>query len=141
MSLLAAYIATLGGPGGGSGGGVALPSAAVIDTNGGSASSSYRVASTGQVFGITSAFGVNSLGNWISPTSSAPGLYEIKAEVLLGSVTGSATGSWLAMTSTRTWTIALTGPGYGDAQLEISIRLGAGPVLTTASVNLLVEAL
>ncbi len=79
-------------------------------------------------------------GDWLSPTSSAPGLYEIRATVVSGSVSGSSTGTWLALTSNRAWTV--TSPGFvgtNTAQLTVEIRNNGGSVLDSTTVNLSAE--
>jgi hypothetical protein len=133
--LVGAYLATLSGAGGSGSTIVALADAFVFDFNSGSAEATYKLTSTGDVIGFTTLNGDTDIGDWVSPKSAAPGSYEAKADVVFGSVTGSATGSWLALTSDRTWTLSLVGSGSEAAGLTVSIRLG-GTVIATASVNL-----
>ena len=71
----------------------------------------------------------------MSPKSVAPGSYEARADVVFGSVAGAATGSWLALTTTRTWRLTLIGAGSEAAELTVSIRLG-GTTIATTTVNL-----
>lgn len=64
--------------------------------------------------GLQSSF-VNSSqsvdGSWVVPNTSAAN-WEVRATVLSGSTpTGSATGSWLALTSDRTWTVTASVEG------------------------------
>lgn len=135
-----AYLATLGGPGGGGGGGpvVALADQSISDSNSGGASAGINVLSTGGILSETSFLGPVSIGSWISPTSAAPGSYEIRADVLVGSVSGT-TGSWLALTSNRQWSVGLGAPGYASAVITVSIRV-AGVTLATCTVTLTAEA-
>lgn len=135
MSLVGAYLATLSGAGGSGSTIVVLANAAVDDTNSGSAEASYSLTNAGDVFGTTTLNGAVDIGDWISPKSAAPGSYEARADVVFGSVTGAATGSWLALTSTRTWTLSSSSPGFASARLTVSIRL-SGTTLTTATVDL-----
>lgn len=135
MSLVGAYLATLSGAGGSGSTIVVLANAAVDDTNSGSAEASYSLTNAGDVFGTTTLNGAVDIGDWISPKSAAPGSYEARADVVFGSVTGAATGSWLALTSTRTWTLSSLSPGFASARLTVSIRL-SGTTLTTATVDL-----
>lgn len=135
MSLLFEYLATLTGAGGGASEIVALADATVQDSNSGSASASYSLTLGGDVQAITTLDGTLDLGDWVSPKSAAPGSYEARADVVFGSVTGASTGAWLALTSTRTWTLANTDPGFDGARLTVSIRLG-GTTLTTATIDL-----
>jgi hypothetical protein len=135
VSLVGAYLATLSGAGGSGSTIVALADTYVSDYNSGSAEASYSLTSGGDVFATTTLDGAIDIGDWISPKSAAPGSYEVQADVIYGSVTGSATGSWLALTSTRTWTLSLVGSGFEGAALTVSIRL-SGTVIATATVSL-----
>jgi hypothetical protein len=134
-----AYFNTLLGAGGGGGGiVVALADQSIMDSNSGGASAGINILSTGGILSETSFLGPIPLGEWISPTSAAPGLYEIRADVVVGSVSGT-TGSWLALTSNRQWSVGLGAPGYTSAIIDLSIRLG-GTTLTTARIQLTAEA-
>jgi hypothetical protein len=135
MSLFLQYFSTLQGAGGSGSTVVALVNTLVSDTNSGSAEASYSLTTTGEVVGTTTLNGAIDIGDWISPNSAAPGSYEARADVVFGSVSGSATGSWLALTTTRTWTLARVTPGGSAARLTVSIRL-SGTTLTSATVNL-----
>lgn len=75
---------------------------------------------------------------WIEPTSSAPGLYEAQATVVSGSGTGT-TGSWLALTTNRTWSVFRSpraGSGTDQFIIDIEIRLNGGSTLTTGRIDL-----
>lgn len=137
MSLLFEYLATLAGAGGGGSEIVALADYSVEDNNSGSAEAAYSLTSTGDVIATTTLNGPIDVADWVSPKSAAPGSYECRADVVFGSVTGT-TGSWLALTSTRTWSLAKSDPGFGAARLTVSIRLG-GTTLTTATIDLTVQ--
>ena len=79
-------------------------------------------------------------GDWINPKASAPGSYEIRATLVSGDTPSGTLGSWLALTSNRTWTNNKPGglPGVRSCQLTIEIRLGS-TVLDTTTVNLYAE--
>lgn len=91
---------------------------AVTDAAGNLASIEFQ--SDGEIYEITSAGGSVFLEDWLHPKSAAPGSYEIRATLNSGSLDPSsdATGSWLALTSTRIWTTT------ASANLTIEIRLG-----------------
>ena len=74
--------------------------------------------------GLQSSFVNNSQsidGAWVTPTTSADN-WEVRATVISGSTpTGASVGSWLALTSDRTWTITASVEGTtvtGTIQLE-----------------------
>lgn len=138
MSLLFEYLATLTGAGGGGSEIVALADWAIDDNNSGGAEAAYTLTLTGDVIQTTTLNGALDIGDWISPKSAAPGSYEVRADVVFGSVTGASTGTWLALTSSRSWSLTRSDPGYAGARLTVSIRLG-GTTLTTATIDLSVQ--
>jgi hypothetical protein len=78
------------------------------------------------------------LGNWISPVGSA-GLYEARATLMSGSSPVGTLNSWLALSTTRTWTIVDTAPGGISkfCTIRIEIRDAAtSTVRDTADITL-----
>jgi hypothetical protein len=133
-----AYLATLSGAGGSGGAVVALADQYVSSFDSGASAATYALQSTSAIIATTSLIGPITVGNWVSPTGAAPGAYECRADVNLGSVSGSATGAWLALTSSRSWSVVRSSPGSTDAELTVSIRLG-GVTLATCTVYLQAE--
>ncbi len=86
------------------------------------------------------SLGVVDEGDWVNPKSAAPGSYEIRATLNSGDGPVGTVGSWLALTSTRTW--SLTKPGFvagsRECELTIEIRLGTA-VLDSTIVTLRAE--
>lgn len=78
---------------------------------------------------------------WITPTSNA-GDYECRASVSVGTLTSGTTGSWLPLTSTRSWHIVRTSAGTKFTQMTVEIREAALPnsVKATATISLTAEA-
>jgi hypothetical protein len=76
--------------------------------------------------------------DWIRPTSAAPGSYEVRATLNSGTLTSGTTGSWLALSTTREWTVERTLNGISSANLTIEIRRGT-TVLDSATVTLTAE--
>jgi hypothetical protein len=89
---------------------------------------SYSLESDGDIVVNTSI--PSDVGDWISPKGRAPGAYEARATLNSGTLSTGTTGSWLALTSTRTWTCANT----ASANLTIDIRDGAGTTVATGTV-------
>lgn len=140
MSLLQAYVATLSGAGAtGGAGGILLSDTTVFDTNGFLALAGYQLTSAGDIRQQTSSFGFQDIGDWANPKALAPGSYEVRATVESGSVSSGTTGSWLALTSTRTWTVERTSTGVSEATILVEIRLST-TVLTAARIALYAEA-
>ena len=62
-------------------------------------------------------------GNWITPTSAAGSAYDIRMTVNSGTTpSGSATGLWLSLGTTRTWTITRVGAGTTASNVTVEIR-------------------
>lgn len=82
------------------------------------------------------AFGPVDEGDWLSPTSAAPGLFEIRA-TLTGGVnpTTGTMDTWLALTSNRTWTLDSGGEQLSEFLIEIRYNGGAALDSTTVSLG------
>lgn len=135
MSLLNAYFLTLSGAGGSGSAVVALTDQTIGAFDSGASSCSYTLKSNSEIEQFTSIIGFLPIGNWVSPTSAAPGSYECRADLVSGTLSSGTTGSWLALTSDRTWNLTRLSPGSSSAELTISIRL-SGVTLATCTVNL-----
>ena len=62
-------------------------------------------------------------GNWITPTSAAGSAYDIRMTRNSGATpTGSTTGIWLSLGTTRTWTISQSGIGTTASNVTVEIR-------------------
>jgi hypothetical protein len=85
------------------------------------------------IFGGTSQFFIE---NWVTPTSAASD-YEAFVTVTSGSLTGGTTGSWVALSSTRSWYIQSVVTGLTTCVFTVQIRrVGTGTVLDTATITL-----
>lgn len=98
----------------------------------GTAFAGYKLTTAGKV--QTSAGSYADVEDWITPTSAASGSYEARATLNSGTLTSGTTGSWLALSSTREWTVEAS-VGMADASLTIEIRRGS-TVLDSATVTL-----
>ena len=117
MSLIAAVAGAIGGPV------VSFTAGAVSDLqiDPGSASAEVTFTNAGAYTGTGNITGFS--GNWITPTAAAGSAYEIRLTVNSGSTpSGSATASWLALGTTRTWTISRSGLGSTTSNVTIEIR-------------------
>ena len=111
---------------------------AVFDTRSNApAEARFRFMADGRMLSYTETDGsYTEQGDWVVPTASAPGDYECKATMVSGSVTGAATGSWLAMSSTREWKRVQAAEGFSSAVFDVSVRKGTGPTLDTRRITL-----
>lgn len=75
-------------------------------------------------------------GDWIVPKSAAPGLYEVRATVTAGALSSGTTGTWLALTTTRTWSVQRTTNGTSSCTMTIEIRNNGGAVLGSCTVQM-----
>lgn len=81
-------------------------------------------------------------GDWINPRSAAGANYECRATLTVGTVTTGTTGSWLALSSTRSWTKDSGGPpGSATCTFTIEIREVADTArIVSATITLLAES-
>ena len=87
----------------------------------GSAAAEVTFTNTGTYTGTGNVQGFS--GNWIAPTSAAGSAYDIRMTVNTGSTpTGSTTGIWLSLGTTRTWTISQSGIGTTASNVTVEIR-------------------
>lgn len=77
-----------------------------------------------------------SLGNWVTPTGSASN-YEVYATLSSGSLTTGTTGSWLALSSNRLWSVEASGNNGQSAVIVVEIRrIGTTTVLDSATISM-----
>lgn len=106
------------------------------DFSGGTATASVTFRSDGYV---TNQNAVD-LGDWITPQGFAPGDYEIRATPNPDTPDAGTMNTWLALTSSRTWSETQSGVGTSAKTFQIEIRLGTtvrftGNVTLTANVE------
>jgi len=135
MSILLAAFGAMGGDR------IALSGVSVSSVGAGTQTATYTLESDGDVVTATTDGGSVDAGDWISPKASAPSDYEVKATLNAGTLTSGTTGSWLALTSNRSWSVTqIVNSGSSNAaDLTIEIRKGSGATLATASVTLEAE--
>ena len=80
------------------------------------------------------------LTNWATPTSLAPGTYQIRTSLMSGSALTSNPGSgWLGLNLNRSWGY-FTSSGSLSGVVRVEIRDGTGPVLSTGYFELTATA-
>lgn len=100
----------------------------------------YTLEADGDIITATTAGGSVDAGDWISPKAAAGGNYEVRATVVSGSVSSGTTGSWLALSSDRTWTRSRVTSGTDTVVLTIEIRrTGTTTVLATCTRTLVAD--
>jgi hypothetical protein len=98
---------------------------------GGGTTATIRFKSNGTWEEDTSGGGTLSYGDWVTPTSAASD-FEIRATVVSGTVIGSATGSWLALSSDRSWSRRAIG-GFQEATITVEIRRASDSVVVDSA--------
>ena len=94
---------------------------------------------TATVTGAT--FATVNLTNWATPTSLAPGTYQIRTSLMSGSALTINSGtSWLALTTNRSWGYFTTS-GILSGVIRVEIRDGTDPVLSTGYFQLTANAI
>lgn len=94
---------------------------------------------TDGTYQITNDSGVQSSGNWISPTSAASNYEAIVTHSSSGgSVSGSTFGSYQALSSNRTWQFTNTTPtSVGTSTFSFTIRrVGSGTPTISGAVDM-----
>lgn len=100
----------------------------------------YTLEADGDIITATTAGGSTDAGDWIAPKAAAGGNYEVKATIVSGSVSSGTTGSWLALSSDRTWTRSRVTTGTDTLVLTIEIRrTGTTTVLATCTRTLVAD--
>ena len=80
------------------------------------------------------------LTNWATPTSLAPGTYQIRTSLMSGSALTSNPGTgWLGLNANRSWGY-FTSSGSLSGVVRVEIRDGTGPVLSTGYFELTATA-
>ena len=131
MSILLAAFAAMGGDR------ISLSGVSVSSVGTGTQTATYTLESDGDVMSATTDGGSVDEGDWIDPKAAAPSDYEVQATLVGGTLSTGTTGSWLALTSNRSWTLQRVTVGVADqVDLTIEIRKGSGAVLASATVTL-----
>lgn len=135
-----AHIALLGSTGGGDTLALVGYTDTVLATAPATAGVGYRLTSGGKEqggIGTASSILYSDIGDWVIPNGNA-NLYEARATLNSGAVSSGTTGSWLALSSTQTWTVTRSVVGTSTANLTIEIRLAGGPgtILASATVDM-----
>lgn len=131
MSILLAAWAAMGGDK------ISLSNVTVVSVGAGTQTATYTLESDGDVISATTSGGSVDEGDWIDPKASAPSDYEVQATLNAGTLTSGTTGSWLALTSNRSWSLQQITIGQAtQVDLTIEIRKGSGATLASATVTL-----
>lgn len=121
-----------GGSGGGGLGTISISDETVTDddTSPASASAFYELQSDGNLLTTTGS------GSWLIGSTSGF-LYECRATLTSGTLSSGTAGSWLALSSTRRWTVSRASLGSKNCTFTLEIGLaGANTALDTASITL-----
>jgi hypothetical protein len=131
MSILLAAFGAIGGDR------ISLSGVAVSSVGAGTQTATYTLESDGDVMSATTGGGSVDQGDWIDPKANAPSDYEVQATLVSGTLSTGTTGSWLALSSNRSWTLQRVTVGAAtQVTLTIEIRKGSGAVLASATVTL-----
>jgi hypothetical protein len=120
---------------------VELTNQSVISGGAGAQTATYTLSNAGQASRATTGGGtVNIASQWVRPTSAAGAVYECRATVTSGALSTGTAGTWLALNTTRAWTVSIAVIGTAAATITVEIRVAAsGLVLASASIDLTAE--
>lgn len=102
------------------------------------ATASYSLASDGDIDATAGTNTIVDRGDWISPQINMSA-YEARVTVTSGALSSGTEGSWLALSSTRTWTVVHSGVGTGSTSCVFTLeirRASDGVVLDTATISM-----
>lgn len=77
--------------------------------------------------------------NWITPTTGSSS-YFVRATLIGGSFSSGTTGTWLALTSNRTWSVSQSGAGTRTANATFEISSNSSGTNIVASANIILTA-
>ncbi len=104
------------------------------------ATAAYRLNSNGQVESLVNG-SPTTLEQWCTPTSAA-GNYEARVTVNSGALSSGTTGTWLALSTSRTWSVVRSGAGSSSCNFTVEIRrTGTTTVLDSAIIDLVAEVI
>jgi hypothetical protein len=101
----------------------------------------FYVNSNGTIEAATFGSGIIDSYNWITPTTGST-TYFVRATLTSGSFTTGTTGTWLALTSSHTWTIQLPEnvPDFQSANATFAIATDSGGTNIVVSANISLQA-
>lgn len=114
-----------------------------VSTIAASTAAAYRLESDGDI--MTSNFTGSAVtvdsGDWIIPRGAAGGAYEVRVTVTSGTLTSGTTGSWLALSTNREWSVINNISGtISTVIMTVEIRsTSSGTVLGSATITLTAE--
>jgi hypothetical protein len=95
---------------------------------------SFTVKSNGTVEVFADNSGVLASYNWLTPTTGST-TYYVRATLLSGTFTSGTTGTWLALTSNRTWYTAYTSDSPGNKMTSATIAIATDSAGTNIVVS------
>jgi hypothetical protein len=99
----------------------------------------FSVNSNGTVLATGDTTGTLASYNWLTPTTGST-TYYVRATLTSGTFSSGTTGTWLALTSNRSWVTLFTSNSPGNkmttATFEIATDSGGTNVVVSASISL-----
>lgn len=120
---------------------VAISDAGIIDSrSAGTAKAGYYLNNDGtaQVYRTTTNF-VSRPGEWWDGGGAPSGTWEVRATLVSGGLASGTTGTWLSLSSDRSWYVQRTGSGVQQCAMTVEIRPTGGAVVANAAVSLMAE--
>ena len=96
----------------------------------------YTIDADGNVYDQSSVL----LEQWCAPAALS-GDYEVRATISSGTLTSGTTGSWLALSTDRTWSKTVESPATGTCVFTVEIRrIGTTTTLDSATISITADA-
>ena len=123
----------------------ALPTGG-IDQGASSGTNSSSINTTFNTNGTFTTVGENAgtieSGNWVTPTSLAPGSYTIRASLAFGTApSGDTLDTDHALSSARSWALSQSGVGSKTCELTLTLKDGGGNTVASGTLSLTAEVL
>jgi hypothetical protein len=95
----------------------------------------YRLDANGKVYDVKNG-SASFIEDWVTPNGAASN-YEALVTVTSGTLSSGTSGSWVALSSTRDWSVTQSSVGTKTCVFTVDIRkVGTGTVLDSATITL-----
>jgi len=133
--MLGAFFSTMGQPRVLLNASYSITDSTVSPTN---ANARFQLTSGGDINSIQVTGGTTDLGDWVAPKAAAGGNYECMSSVTSGSLSSDpSAGSWVALSSSLTWSRQQTTNGSSQAIFTLEIRrVGTTTTLASSTITL-----
>ena len=115
----------------------ALTNQSITSNHATSPYAAYTVRRNGEIGKETTEGGSSLVEYWVDPRSSAVcDAFEVRVTMTSGTLSAGTSGSWLALTSDRDFSVSMATNGTKAATFTVEIRYASGAVVASATITL-----